>query len=229
MPNVMLTTATQAVTTDSDASPTGFPLHTRVPHARTSQPSSSTSAACEIFDDFLPADVQAAILTLMERPKWSFTGGGPPHQFWHMDGLEAEPFFSATLYGMIAERLGERVRDCEIERIYANGQTATQRGAPHTDDGDLTFLYFPNPVWKPSWGGELTFLEGDASSGGASGSGTSRPGGGDATARVLETVPYRPNRALLFPASVVHYAEAPSRNFTGLRVSLAYKLWKPRG
>lgn len=41
---------------------------------------------------------------------------------------------------------------------------------------------------------------------------------------VVQTVQYRPNRALLFPANLVHYAEAPSERFTGLRVSLAYKL-----
>ena len=37
-------------------------------------------------------------------------------------------------------------------------------------------------------------------------------------------VPYRPNRAVVFPSSLVHCADAPSKSFPGLRVSLAYKL-----
>ena len=38
-------------------------------------------------------------------------------------------------------------------------------------------------------------------------------------------VSYKPNRAVLFPGSIWHYADAPSRFFNGLRISLAYKLW----
>ena len=48
--------------------------------------------------------------------------------FWisrHMDGLEAEPFFREQLFGLICARLGRRF---EVERIYANGQTALQQG-----------------------------------------------------------------------------------------------------
>jgi hypothetical protein len=159
------------------------------------------TTALEVHDDFLPGQVQAEILRLMERPKWSFTGGHPPNQFWHMDGLEEEPFFREELYSLICERLGRTFDG--IERVYANGQTAHQSGHPHQDDGDVTFLYYPNPVWERSWDGSLLFLK-----------------GGD----VVQTVRYMPNRALLFPAKLVHYAEAPSESFTGLRVSLAYKL-----
>ena len=55
--------------------------------------------------------------------------------FWisrHMDGLEAEPFFREQLFGLICARLGRRF---EVERIYANGQTALQQGTPHFDLG----------------------------------------------------------------------------------------------
>ncbi len=37
---------------------------------------------------------------------------------------------------------------------------------------------------------------------------------------------YKPNRAVLFPANIVHYADAPHRFYTGMRISLAYKLWE---
>ena len=108
------------------------------------------SAEIESFDNFFDAATQEESLRLMERPKWSFTGGRIPSQFWHMDGLAAEPFFRQKLFSRICKSLGE---EYDVVRIYANGQTATQHGSPHTDDGDFTFLYYPNPRWKPSWGG----------------------------------------------------------------------------
>ena len=101
----------------------------------------------EVYDDFFPAETQEEILSLMQRPMWSFTGGRPPNSFWHMDDLEKEPFFSEHVFGLICERLE---RTFEIERIYANGQTSLQYGDPHRDDGDVTFLYYPNPEWKYS-------------------------------------------------------------------------------
>ena len=117
------------------------------------------AAGIEVHDDFLPVDTQAEVLLQMERARWSFTGGRPPNSFWHMDGLEAEPFFREHLFGLICARLGRRFG---VERIYANGQTALQHGAPHVDDGDLTFLYFPNPRWRAAWNGSLHFLSGGA-------------------------------------------------------------------
>ena len=159
------------------------------------------SAEIEILDNFFDAATQEEILRLMERPKWSFTGGRIPNQFWHMDGLEAEPFFRQKLFSRICKSLGQ---EYDVVRIYANGQTATQHGSPHTDDGDFTFLYYPNPRWKTSWGGALHFFDDDGAT--------------------VHAVDYKPNRAVFFPADLVHAAEAPSAEFPGLRVSLAYKL-----
>ena len=36
---------------------------------------------------------------------------------------------------------------------------------------------------------------------------------------------HRSNRAVLFDAKQWHYADAPERGYSGLRISLAYKLW----
>ena len=41
---------------------------------------------------------------------------------------------------------------------------------------------------------------------------------------ICKTVVYKSNRAVLFPAKMKHYADAPNRMFTDLRISLAYKL-----
>ena len=41
-----------------------------------------------------------------------------------------------------------------------------------------------------------------------------------------ETVSYQPNRAVFFSSNICHFAEAPSNRFSGLRVSVAWKLSK---
>ena len=72
-------------------------------------------------------------------------------------------------------------------------------------DGDLTFLYYPSLFWEHNMEGHLMFLDNN--------------GEGD------RIITHKPNRGILFPGSLWHYAAAPSRYFVGLRISLAYKLW----
>ncbi len=110
-------------------------------------------------------------------------------------------FFNTYLFNIICDELD---KDFSIKRIYANGQTANQCGNPHYDDGDITFLYYPNPNWKLEDQGHLIFLEGDND--------------------VSNIVTYKSNRAILFPSGIKHYSDAPHRLFSGLRISLAYKL-----
>ena len=89
--------------------------------------------------------------------------------------------------------------------VYANGQTYGQSGAWHLDSDsaeDYTFLYYANCNWKTTWGGETVF-------------------------KFDDTIKYflpKPNTALLFPATIWHYAKSPSRDFCDLRTTLAFKL-----
>ena len=96
---------------------------------------------------------------------------------------------------------------------------ACQCGNPHRDDGDLTFLYYPNPKWPFWWQGHLMFLN-KVDDPPAPDGGSYHPSDDD---DVVRTVAYKPNRAVLFQANYYHYAQAPHRKFNGLRVSLAYK------
>ena len=151
------------------------------------------------IDNFFPEEIREKIFQLLNRPKWSYNGGNSANRFWHMDGLEKEDYFNTTLFTLICNEIG----DYNCKRIYANGQTAGQNGYPHCDDGDVTFLYYPNPAWNVGDQGHLIFLKDD---------------------EVTSTVLYKPNRAVVFTADTLHYAEAPHRFFNGLRSSLAYKL-----
>ena len=161
-----------------------------------------------VFDDFFSRDDQLKILHLMGRPKWMLSGGGPTSPFWHMDGLEQEDYFSVELFNKINENVEGYLDGFVIERCYANGQTAGLSGVPHYDDGELTFLYYPNLDWKPDWGGHLNFLDDDGN--------------------IQNMIQFKPNRALIFSANILHYADAPARHYNGLRISLAYKLKKTK-
>ena len=159
----------------------------------------------EIYDNFFTDEIRQEILTRLMQPKWGISGGTKrkPEIFWHFENLEKESYFSKFIFKKICKKLNREFKG--ISRIYANGQTAGQCGTPHKDDGDLTFLYYPADMWDVKWQGHLIFLD--------------ENGEGD------RIVIHKPNRAVLFNGKQRHYADAPSRFFNGLRISLAYKLW----
>ena len=156
----------------------------------------------EVYDNFFGDHIHKEIFNkLYHSHNWHVSGGdsNKPEIFWHIEDLQDDEYFSNYLFRIIKDNIGETYR---YERIYANGQTAGQCGTSHVDDGDLTFLYYPSPRWELSWQGHLIFAGEE---------------------RIIE---YKPNRAVLFDAKLPHYADAPSRFFGNLRISLAYKLWK---
>ena len=156
----------------------------------------------KIIDNFFSENIRREIYDLLRYgSNWSFTGGREDRRFWHVDRLEEDIFFNTYLFNIICDELN---KDFSIKRIYANGQTANQCGNPHYDDGDMTFIYYPNPDWKIEDQGHLIFLKSDD--------------------EVSNVVTYKSNRAILFPSSIKHYSDAPHRLFSGLRISLAYKL-----
>ena len=97
---------------------------------------------------------------------------------------------------------------------------------PHDDDGDFTFLYYPNPEWKVHWHGHLHFLNKvgpeEYNNGWSEWKKFSYKW--EESDEIQNTITYKPNRAVIFPGKLIHYAEAPHRYYSGLRVSLAYKL-----
>ena len=160
----------------------------------------------KIYDNFFTYKIQTEIIELLDRPKWSLSAGSPDQRFWGMDDLEQEEYFSDFLFKILCRKLEKNFK---IKRIYANGQTAGQSGTPHKDDGDWTFLYYPNSQWNTNDNGSLFFLEKIKSTG---------------ISEIIHTVSYKPNRGILFPAKIYHYADAPNIQYKGLRISLAFKM-----
>ena len=178
-----------------------------------------------VIDNFFTEEIHHEIFKLMCRPKWGLVGGTPESPFWHMDDLQLEDYFSHYLFEIIQNKFEINTK---IKRIYANGQTAGQNGTPHSDSADdfsLTFIYYPNLKWKFVWGGHLTFL--DMKSDCRDTSKKIRKEIHESTyfpTNTTNSVSYVPNRGILFPSNIWHYAQPPNRTCTGLRTSLAYKL-----
>ena len=88
----------------------------------------------------------------------------------------------------------------------ANGHTFGTQGEFHVDwyePNGRTLLYYANSNWRPEWGGKTIFL------------------------LDKEELYYQnpiPNSAVLFPGNTPHMAEGTSRLFSGLRVTIAWKL-----
>ena len=174
----------------------------------------------KVFDNVFSEELASKTWEFLQKPKWSFTGGSETGgRFWHMEKLNEESFFSKNLYKIICDQhLKAKSNEYQLVHCYANGQTANQNGTAHSDSKDLndntyTFLYYPNPEWDLRWNGALFFLNH---------MGQQPP----INSEIIKTVSYRPNRAIFFSGNICHFAEAPSQRFTGLRVSVAWKLIK---
>jgi hypothetical protein len=160
----------------------------------------------KVYHNFLTPQEQTVIDDIIFQPIWRFGHGsttGSNNPFWQIHGLETDEFFSVKLLNKIKEKTGD---DFDVERIYMNGHTAGGHGNIHTDTQDdkgRTFLIYCNQTWNPEFGGSTVFLDGD---------------------KVLSTYPY-PYSAVYFQNNIEHFAGPLSRNFNGLRVTLAFKLF----
>ena len=98
-------------------------------------------------------------------------------------------------------------RTLKVVRQYANGHTYGQGGQPHRDDsreGTFTLLYYPMLEWQPEWEGETLFF--------------------DDRRQIIRSITPVPNSAILFDSRTLHAGRAPSRSYSGLRVTVAFKL-----
>jgi len=121
-----------------------------------------------------------------------------------MSGLEEDEFFSVTLLNRIKEVTKDNFT---VERIYFNGHNACSQGYPHIDseqENGRTFLIYCNKVWDLALGGSTNFITDN---------------------EVQSFFPY-PKSGLYFKNNVIHMASPISKDFKGVRVTLAFKLYK---
>jgi hypothetical protein len=107
-----------------------------------------------------------------------------------------------TLFNKIQEVTKQKFK---LEKAYFNGHTAAGNSYMHTDSifgTRKTFLIYCNREWHPDLGGGTIFVNDDEK---------------------LVLYP-EPGSAVCFPANIPHAGQPISKQYTGLRVSLAYKL-----
>ncbi len=161
------------------------------------------------IDDLVSEDMQMALWKATRSRNWyfgAFSNDRSAIPFWNMerDGVAAADVVWEHAKPQCEELVGASL---EVLRQYANGHTFGQGGKPHTDDsspGTYTLIYYPMSQWHKDWDGGTVFQAEDG--------------------EIISTIQLKPNRAVLFDAQILHYGRAPSRMFTGLRVTVAYKL-----
>ena len=170
----------------------------------------------EEYDNVFTQQELDKIREISYSPKWEITNSNPEQgerTFWRMN-LMQEKFFNTTLLRKVEKIVGRKL---ELEDVYLNGTTTSMASAPHIDAREhnvYVFLAYLNPEWHIQWGGQTIFLNRyyDVDT---------QEMRGDVSSKN-----YFPkfNFATFFPGNIVHIAEAPTRDYYGLRITLAYRV-----
>ena len=95
----------------------------------------------------------------------------------------------------------------EFKRVYCNAHTFGIEPHIHTDDGDLTMIYYPIMDWEPEWLGGTAIWNTEGT-------------------EIDKYVNYIGNRLLVFDANLNHQAMSVSRQCYRLRTCVVFKTWK---
>lgn len=156
----------------------------------------------QIFDNVFDDDDKKKIIKKIDNCYWKFGHSGiyNTHRVFWFTQLKEDKFFSTHLFDLVQFKIGAQ---CELRRVFANGQTYGQDGdwhSDHADDDQYTFVYYVNEEWKPEWGGETSFRKDN---------------------KIISVLPQH-NRGVLFPGAITHCGKAPSRECHKLRVTIAF-------
>ena len=152
-------------------------------------------------DNFFPSDFALHLANKINQlHNFSLTGFSKNENepfFWIMKVTEDEKFKEEVNF--IQKYIPNK-----IIRGYINGQTYGQFGSYHCDDGEITYLYYPNLDWSVNDGGGTEFSLQDDNS--------------------IVVYP-KFNRMCIFNSKILHRS-MPNRSFTKLRMTLAFKTEK---
>lgn len=176
------------------------------------------------FDDFLPDPQAEALANAARTLPWQFgwkSNANMAGGHWHVDldgGTRTDN--DAEVAQLLTHELARTLwataaagpmQGHTLVRAYANAHTYGIGGNAHMDrrdDGYWSLVYYAVPEWRPQWCGETVFLD----------------HAGDIAWSCLP----RPNRAIVFPANVMHAARAVDRDCHQLRVCIVLKTRAPR-
>ena len=94
-----------------------------------------------------------------------------------------------------------------VHMVYMLGHTHGMEQQTHTDDGDLTMIYYPDLNWKPEWGGGTMVYN-------------------DPTQNIIDDhVTYKGNRLVVFDAWRKHQGQPISKQCHELRKIIVFKCY----
>ncbi len=144
------------------------------------------------------------VSNILNSSNWGFNGHSGTNlskKFWFMQLIQND-FFN----GYFTDKIKNLIRhDFQLEKLYANGQTFSLDSEWHIDSSEdkrYTFLYYANPIWNPSWGGETLFHTGDGQ---------------------IQYVYPEPNSGIFFASNLYHYGRSPTKECPCLRTTVAFK------
>lgn len=167
------------------------------------------------YSDVFSEEEMQNIKQVVYSPRWEITNSDPSNgerTYWRMNLMDID-FFTNRLFDKIKKVIN---KDATLQDVYLNGTTTSMATTAHIDAKErdvYVMLVYLNPDWHIQWGGQTIFLNSyfDPESGEIKGNNTTKV--------------YFPkfNTGLLFPGTIIHMSEAPTREFYGLRLTLAYR------
>ena len=163
----------------------------------------------DYYDNFLEEHVAQLIDMQIREVSWKYDYDSKPNgtqKHWHVfcghniNVIPDEYEFIIPIWEKI-----KNVINVELERVYLNAHTFGIEPHIHTDDGDITMIYYPIMKWKTEWGGGTSVYDND-----------------DET-KIPTYVPYVGNRLLTFSASLPHQAMPVARVCYQLRSVIVFK------
>lgn len=159
------------------------------------------------YHDFFDREDFGSILEYLNRPMWRWGHGSRPISgfytpFWQMN-LDEDDFFTKYLFNIIEEKTNQKF---DLDTCYCNGHMYGTSGLFHEDwntEKGRTVLLYANRTWKQEWGGKTVF---------------------DLNGKYYYHE-FIPNSVVVFPGLIQHRAETSNRTFSGLRKTVAWKLF----
>ena len=162
----------------------------------------------DYYDNFLEEHVAHLIDMQMREVSWKYDYDSKPNgtqKHWHIfcghniNVIPDEYEFIIPIWEKI-----KNVINVELERVYLNAHTFGIEPHIHTDDGDITMIYYPRLDWKIEWGGGTAIYN-------------------DKVTEIDTHLVNKGNRLIMFDAHLPHQAQPISRECYQLRTCVVFK------
>ena len=163
----------------------------------------------DYYDNFLEEHVAQLIDMQIREVSWKYDYDSKPNgtqKHWHvfcghnMDECNQNGYeFIVPIWEKI-----KNVVNVELERVYLNAHTFGIEPHIHTDDGDITMIYYPRLDWKIEWGGGTAIYN-------------------DKVTEIDTHLVNKGNRLIMFDAHLPHQAQPINRECYQLRTCVVFK------